>query len=38
MEENKLEPGKSHTAGCGRKEWIIKHQYTSSQVNLGNVL
>ena len=38
MDENKLEPGKSHTAGCERKEWIIKHQYTFSHVNLGNVL
>ena len=38
MEENKLEPGKSHTAGCERKEWMIKHQCASSQVNLGNVL
>ena len=34
MEENKLEPGKNCNASCGRKEWMIKHQYISSQVNL----
>ena len=38
MEEKKLGLGKSRTADCGRKEWMIKHQYASSQVNLGNVL
>ena len=38
MEENKLGLGKSRMAGYGRKEWMTKHQYASSQVNLGNVL
>lgn len=38
MQENKLEPGKSRTAGCGKKEWVVKHRYTCTQVDLGDVL
>lgn len=36
MQENKLEPDKSHTAGFGMKEWVVKRRYTCTQVALGD--